>query len=373
MSVRYVDHPAQTSIDPAADWFPFWNTSSAAAERCIVNNMIASATLPGANLVAGSVTPAKLVNLSANVLMGRYSGGAGPFEEIALTSGEFSLSGGVLSLANSYQPLDSDLTAIAALTTVTFGRALLTKVSASALRITAELLTPSGWGSTDTLVTAHGTDILTDVGANTVMRIIPVSSATNVDVQVRSKGAGTTYLMSGDTLSQFVLSTAQIYITANNTTRADFYNNTLYSADTLLALDWEERELEDASGNPSLNWRDKSMFGSWACEGFTVAGKLGVTPQAVTLTAGAVTFAATSSFVKLTGDSGANTLATITGGVDGMELEIYCVDGLVTFTDTAGATANTFNLSASFTSSAGDIIGFRFTEGKWFERYRSVN
>lgn len=48
--------------------------------------------------------------------------------------------GSLLSLASTYQPLDSDLTAIAALTTTSFGRGLLALADAAALRTSAGLV-----------------------------------------------------------------------------------------------------------------------------------------------------------------------------------------------------------------------------------------
>ena len=81
----------------------------------------------------------------------------------------------------------------------------------------------------------------------------------------------------------------------------------------------------------------------------------------------------TNNVVKLTGDAGANTLATITGGVSGMMLTILFADALVTITDTAAATADTVDLSAAFTSSANDTITLMYDGNKWFEVARSVN
>lgn len=105
----------------------------------------------------------------------------------------------------------------------------------------------------------------------------------------------------------------------------------------------------------------------------TVTGKMARSVQASTLAAAATTLAVTRSTVTLTGDAGGNTLATITGGVAGMELTLLFVDSLVTITDTAGATANSVNLSASFTSTAEDTLTLVFNGTKWLEKSRSVN
>lgn len=96
----------------------------------------------------------------------------------------------------------------------------------------------------------------------------------------------------------------------------------------------------------------------------------------VSLAASATTMAITTPVVYVTGDAGANTVATITGGVSGMRLTLIFADSFVTLTDTAAATANTMNLSAAFTSTANDTMTFVFSSvagGKWLEVSRSVN
>lgn len=102
-------------------------------------------------------------------------------------------------------------------------------------------------------------------------------------------------------------------------------------------------------------------------------GKVSNTKTAVTVAAAATTFAVTNNFVEVTGDAGANTVATITGGVSGQILTLLFVDGLVTITDTAAATADTVNLSAAFTSSAIDTLTLIYNGVKWIEIARSVN
>ena len=98
-------------------------------------------------------------------------------------------------------------------------------------------------------------------------------------------------------------------------------------------------------------------------------------PQVTTLAAAATTLVANSNFVKLAGDAGANTLATLVGGAayDGFEIDILFLDGLVTITDTAAATANTVNLSAAFVSTANAMLTLRHNGTKWYEKSRSVN
>lgn len=106
----------------------------------------------------------------------------------------------------------------------------------------------------------------------------------------------------------------------------------------------------------------------------TFAGKLastGTTPA--TLGVGATTFAVTSNLATVTGDSGGNTVATITGGVSGMVLHLLFTDNKITITDTAANTADTVNLSAAFTSADRTVLTLVHNGTKWFEVSRSVN
>jgi len=105
----------------------------------------------------------------------------------------------------------------------------------------------------------------------------------------------------------------------------------------------------------------------------SVAGKISSTMSSQTLGAGVTTIAITRDVVKITGDAGANTIATITGGVSGQRLTLIFVDTLVTITDTAAATADTVNLSAAFTSTADDTVTLVYDANKWFEVARAVN
>lgn len=100
------------------------------------------------------------------------------------------------------------------------------------------------------------------------------------------------------------------------------------------------------------------------------------TVQTTTLAAAATTIAlAAKRFTTLilTGDAGANTIATITGGVAGQTLTIKFTNDKVTITDTSAATANTVNLSAAFTSAANATLTLIFDGTKWFEMCRSAN
>jgi hypothetical protein len=93
----------------------------------------------------------------------------------------------------------------------------------------------------------------------------------------------------------------------------------------------------------------------------------------LTLGVAATTFAATGTFMVITGDAGANTVATITGGSKGMLLTLLFVDALVTITDNKGTTADQVDLSAAFTSTADDTIQLVHNGTNWFEVSRSVN
>ena len=105
----------------------------------------------------------------------------------------------------------------------------------------------------------------------------------------------------------------------------------------------------------------------------TASGKVSTTLAAITLAAGAVTFVETSNVMRITGDAGGNTIATITGGVSGQFLILIFMDALVIITDTAAQTADTVNLSAAFTSATGTVLTLMFNGTKWFEVARSVN
>ena len=104
------------------------------------------------------------------------------------------------------------------------------------------------------------------------------------------------------------------------------------------------------------------------------AGKVANTAIFTTLGAGATTFAVTNSFVRLTGNAGTNTIATITGGVSGQTLVLMFADALVTITNSDSIISpNTIDLSAAFTSSARDTLTLIHDGNKWIETSRSIN
>ena len=94
---------------------------------------------------------------------------------------------------------------------------------------------------------------------------------------------------------------------------------------------------------------------------------------AVTLGVGVTTFNIEGNLVTVTGDGGANTIATITGGYAGKEITLLFVDALVTITDTDAHTANTVDLSAAFTSADDTILKLIHNGVSWYEVSRSVN
>lgn len=102
-------------------------------------------------------------------------------------------------------------------------------------------------------------------------------------------------------------------------------------------------------------------------------GATGSAKQSITLAAAATAIAVTSSFVVVTGDAGTNTIATITGGFDGMRLVLLFVDGLVTITDTDAHTADTVDLNSAFTSIDDTILELIYDGTSWYEISRSAN
>ncbi len=108
----------------------------------------------------------------------------------------------------------------------------------------------------------------------------------------------------------------------------------------------------------------------------TLAGSFGTGVQTASLGVGATTFAATRNYVILTGDGGANTIATITGGVDGQVLTIEFVDGLITITDDDVDTANSIDLAGTgvdFTGADDNTLTISFNGTSWKQTGRSIN
>lgn len=96
-----------------------------------------------------------------------------------------------------------------------------------------------------------------------------------------------------------------------------------------------------------------------------------ITP--VTLGVGVTTFAAVGEVMQITGNAGANVVATITGGVTGQLLMLIFVDGFVTVTDDNTHVANTTDLSGAFVSADDTTLRLLFDGISWYEISRSVN
>jgi hypothetical protein len=97
------------------------------------------------------------------------------------------------------------------------------------------------------------------------------------------------------------------------------------------------------------------------------------TGNALTLGAGAVTFAVVGMGMTITGDALGNTIATITAGTAGQTLLLMFVDALVTITDDGTHAANTIDLSAAFVSADDTVLLLGFDGTSWYEICRSVN
>jgi len=79
-----------------------------------------------------------------------------------------------------------------------------------------------------------------------------------------------------------------------------------------------------------------------------------------------------SHFMSVTAGA-AETIATITGGYDGMVLNLLFNDTNVTITDTATEAADTVNLSAALTGADGTMLTLLYDGTSWREIGRSVN
>ena len=104
-----------------------------------------------------------------------------------------------------------------------------------------------------------------------------------------------------------------------------------------------------------------------------LGGKVSINNAEITLGSGVTTFAVTDSLHTMTGDAGANTIATITGGTQGMLLFLLFIDALITITDDNSHATDSVDLSAAFTSADDTILQLLFTGSSWYEVSRSVN
>lgn len=113
----------------------------------------------------------------------------------------------------------------------------------------------------------------------------------------------------------------------------------------------------------------------------TATGTAYPLPSTTTLGVAATTFAVVNNVMVVTGDSGGNTVATISAGVDGQRLTLVFTNDKVTLTDTAvaAATSNKICLTGAYTSAAGDTMSLVLAPvgasgaSVWLEVSRSVN
>ena len=104
-----------------------------------------------------------------------------------------------------------------------------------------------------------------------------------------------------------------------------------------------------------------------------VGGAIGARSSSITLGAAATTMAVTSSFHDVTGNATPATLATITGGFNGMRLVLLFADGNVTITDDNSHAADSVDLSAAFTSADDTTLELIYDGTSWYELHRSAN
>jgi len=108
----------------------------------------------------------------------------------------------------------------------------------------------------------------------------------------------------------------------------------------------------------------------------TSSGLIGNSAQQTkTLDTLATTFAVTKNVVTVTGNVGANTIATITGAAVGVYTFIF-VDALVTITDTDAHTANTVDLAGTatnFTSADDKVLQLVFDGVSFYQISVSAN
>ena len=93
--------------------------------------------------------------------------------------------------------------------------------------------------------------------------------------------------------------------------------------------------------------------------------------QARTLGAAATTFDVWADRMTVTGDSGGNTIATITGGEDGKRLTLEFVDSYITITDDDTHAADSIDLIGPFKSSDDATLILEHDGTNWYEISRS--
>ena len=168
----------------------------------------------------------------------------------------------------------------------------------------------------------------------------------------------------------------------NAATNRTILSVTLAVGDNLIYTDGGGFRIIDSNGQirtaPDADVARKSVaetvVGAWIFDAdVELNRRVRRSKESITLGAAVTTFVIARDFVVLTGDAGANTIATITGGLDGQILRLLFVDALVTITDANTHAANTVDLGAAFTSADDTVLLLMFDGTSWYEVSRSVN
>lgn len=200
--------------------------------------------------------------------------------------------------------------------------------------------------SGDNLIIGNGTNVVTSIAFQTV----------NGQV-VRTVGPNTGFGDSGPDTRVEVLDTTTPQFRITHTDAVD---------DLDFSVDANGDATIEASGNDIT-------LGDANGDRVTVNSHLATVATSITLGVGVTTFALTSNVMTVTGDAGANTLATITGATSGQYLIMIFVDGLVTITDDNTHAANSVDLSAAFTGADDTTLHLIYDGTSWYEVARSTN
>ena len=104
-----------------------------------------------------------------------------------------------------------------------------------------------------------------------------------------------------------------------------------------------------------------------------IVNALSTAEKPLSLGVAASTFVVTRNVLTVTGDSGGNTIATITGANSGQILIMIFTDVNVTITDDNSHASDSIDLSAAFTSSDDATLTIIYNGVSWYETSRSIN